>query len=427
MEGRPKATRPTVLSPLGLPAAVAHVFGQTRPARRLARTRQQIRRPAAGLYGALRATRYLDLLERFTSKEWIWPRARLLPPKVRQMRRALHAPARAHAALGAPGGSEPRGVADDANRLCIWMWRFDHYARRSAPGAFHHHHKWRGGLKSRVSLFPKDVCQLLWRTYLNKCDRLVVWWAHGSTVTPSSSLEDYCAEHGYVELLQYFPVPRTSEMRMSLIAATRGHLNVLQWLLAKNNDSSANFAGSCVYLAAKSGAQDVVAWLRPHFPSTWAYDRWVGAAAGGHLDVLQSYQRRPASMIGDADLHEALKGGHLHTAKFLCDYPIDSFVTMAHAASSGSIPLVEWLRTRSAPWDAQACARAARNGHLPMVQRLRANGCPWDSFTCYGATEGNHLELLQWARAHGCPWWIRSHVPFPPNEALQWARANGAP
>ncbi|KAK3240147.1 hypothetical protein CYMTET_50003 [Cymbomonas tetramitiformis] len=73
------------------------------------------------------------------------------------------------------------------------------------------------------------------------------------------------------------------------------------------------------------------------------------------------------------------------------------------AAGGGHLEVLQWAREHGCPRDARTCAFAAGGGHLEVLQWAREHGCPWDASTCHGAAGGGHLEVLQWAREHGCP------------------------
>jgi hypothetical protein len=76
------------------------------------------------------------------------------------------------------------------------------------------------------------------------------------------------------------------------------------------------------------------------------------------------------------------------------------------AASSGSIEIVEWLRQQGGiRFDAAAAmASAAGAGQTAMCEHLRSIGCDWNSKACSTAAVHGHLETLRWLREHGCPW-----------------------
>ena len=52
------------------------------------------------------------------------------------------------------------------------------------------------------------------------------------------------------------------------------------------------------------------------------------------------------------------------------------------------------------PWN-NSCGFAAKGGQLKVLQWLRAKGCPWDAEACMNAANGGHLEVLRWSRANG--------------------------
>ena len=54
--------------------------------------------------------------------------------------------------------------------------------------------------------------------------------------------------------------------------------------------------------------------------------------------------------------------------------------------------------------DGNVLGHAAGSGNLELVRWLRGEGCPWDSDTCYNAVKYGHVETLRWARENGCPW-----------------------
>ncbi|QDZ25228.1 hypothetical protein HOP50_16g77740 [Chloropicon primus] len=115
-----------------------------------------------------------------------------------------------------------------------------------------------------------------------------------------------------------------------------------------------------MHLAAFQGSKKVMKWLVRHGDIRFDTKRWgygvatVGAAGGGHIDVL------------------------------------------------------EWLRSEGCEFGEGTCRGAARGGHLNVLQWARSQDppCPWNVWTCHKAAEGGHLDVLQWARSQDppCPW-----------------------
>ena len=58
--------------------------------------------------------------------------------------------------------------------------------------------------------------------------------------------------------------------------------------------------------------------------------------------------------------------------------------------------------------DERVMNHAARSGNLELVRWLRGEGCPWNRWTCYWAVIKGHEEVLRWVRENGCPW--KAHV-----------------
>jgi hypothetical protein len=103
--------------------------------------------------------------------------------------------------------------------------------------------------------------------YLTPYDRLVVECAHTSkwrssiafTQGLALSFAEYCAQHGYLSLLQW-AVANGVHMnsRVSCYAAYSGHLEMLQWLIAKGCPLNS----SACYYARKNNRVEVLTWLR---------------------------------------------------------------------------------------------------------------------------------------------------------------------
>jgi len=269
------------------------------------------------------------------------------------------------------------------------------------------------GLRQLVP--QRDVRRMLWLTYLDTYDRLVVWHAHGATPVPSANavaFGKHCAKHGYLKLLQHYARWFSREDlidEISADAARHGHLPVLQWI----DGFTGSFNAQCVFYAAVGGHENVLTWMRSRCNRNWnrlEADAWVGLAAGGHLHILEKLVYQPNDMIRGLDVTLAAKGGHLDVVQWLYAqkrFPSSDCAVMFNAATSGSLPLVQWL-------------------HSVMRD-------PWNKRICGVLALDNNLALLQWVRANGCPWWPQQQPQqqqqqtLGDNEAFWWAYANGAP
>ncbi len=154
-------------------------------------------------------------------------------------------------------------------------------------------------------------------------------------------------------------------------------------------------------------------------------------AADGKLETLQWLYGKtsddPQSALSILTVIEAAKKGHLDVVKWISltasavnyiSYGA-STIPICHAAGSGNLELVQWMRAYRYGWDSSVCAYAAEKGHLKVLQWLRSpdyqtygDNCPWDLWTCVYAAKSGHLEVLKWARANGCPWngWVGAYA-----------------
>jgi hypothetical protein len=123
----------------------------------------------------------------------------------------------------------------------------------------------------------------------------------------------------------------------------------------------------------------MLTWLKIQSWCVFTSETCAGAAAAGQLSALQHLRREG------------------------CGWYAESIAR--HAASSGSIEVVEWLRQQQGiQINARTLAGAASAGQTAMCQHLRSLGCEWDVAACGLAAEGGHLDTLRWLREHGCAW-----------------------
>ncbi|RHY22297.1 hypothetical protein DYB32_009540 [Aphanomyces invadans] len=196
-----------------------------------------------------------------------------------------------------------------------------------------------------------------------------------------------------VVVLLYEHGHRCSVQAFDTTAARGGPVSLLEWLVAHGSDKCTRRA---LDDAASNGHLDVVLWLlesekvvvvqdiESGHPIDWslAID---GAAAGGHLAVLQA-------LVNCKDGLTATTGA------------------MDKAAANGHVEVLEYLHThRSEGFTAKAVHAAASNGHLAVVQWLSANTTPhhkdmWDSRVMDGAAAAGHLDVVKWLDAHRREW-----------------------
>jgi hypothetical protein len=137
------------------------------------------------------------------------------------------------------------------------------------------------------------------------------------------------------------------------------------------------------------------------------------AALSGSISMLKWLRAKSWCTFGVATCAGAASGGHLAALKHLfsigCDW--DEMNIAWDAASSGSIEAVEWLRQeKGVVIDAGTLKAAAAAGQTALCAHLRSIGCPWSAALCDQAAMSalcGNFDTLRWLRDNGCPWNVR--------------------
>jgi len=211
----------------------------------------------------------------------------------------------------------------------------------------------------------------------------------------------------------------SSEERVHLPAALRGHLPLLQFARAR---SFLEFAS----------------------PPSSAVNIMNNVAIRGHLrcmEWLYSVGQRAGSLV----LKFAAGAGHILLVRFLLEHhcPVDPNHHIAEAllrSKHVSFSEAKVLLETGIPWDAMTMAALAEKGDLRGMTYLRERGCPWDEETCGRAAWTGQLECLRFARENGCPWRVEADPQpllqatiteqaalAPSLDCLKYAVAQGAP
>jgi hypothetical protein len=184
-------------------------------------------------------------------------------------------------------------------------------------------------------------------------------------------------------------------------AAEAASVSKVQWL---HTMQGCPLYTDIAFLAARVGSVDTLRWVT-NCGLTVSAATYRGAAAGAHTRVLQFLhdEERPwDSTVCSA----AAKRGHLSTLQWLhergCPWALDQIA--CHAAESGSIAMLLYLKKQGVEYDARTMDGAARKGHLAVCQFLAAEGCPWSVHATESAASGGHLETVRFLHENGCPW-----------------------
>lgn len=174
--------------------------------------------------------------------------------------------------------------------------------------------------------------------------------------------------------------------RACVVAAKRGNVRALTWLLADDHDDDDDDeetnGGGCRRLCTSSAA--------------------VAASSEGHIDALRVLASRGVRLSSFA-MEAAASRGRLDVVRWLISEGCPGAEHVAtFAAKGGHSRVLEWARDAGLSWNRETCKAAAKGGHLEVLMWLRANGCPWDEWTVVYAERGGHPEVARWARENGC-------------------------
>jgi hypothetical protein len=155
------------------------------------------------------------------------------------------------------------------------------------------------------------------------------------------------------------------------------------------------------------------------------------AAEYGQVEVLKwlySIHKFNECPWNESFMYRACYHGHVEAITFLLDHGgcMDS-KTCYFAALSGSVPILQLLRSRNCAWDEFVPAYAAAFGHVDLIEWAVNNGCPWSESTCHHAAAHRQLDTLKWLRTKGCPWDGMTARYASNAEIRDWAISNGCP
>jgi diadenosine tetraphosphatase ApaH/serine/threonine PP2A family protein phosphatase len=155
------------------------------------------------------------------------------------------------------------------------------------------------------------------------------------------------------------------------------------------------------------------------------HDLTEGAAAGGHLPILQWLDEVVQSWAvrhGGSCALAAVEYGHVHLLEWLAEQGVQVVVPpiARHAAAHGELNVLQWLQEEvDLARNDEVCKAAAGAGHLAVLQWLRLLGClscPFDAAQCtaevnksiqrlrrpdLNLSTARHEEMLDWLREVG--------------------------
>jgi hypothetical protein len=183
-------------------------------------------------------------------------------------------------------------------------------------------------------------------------------------------------------------------------AAGRGHVHVLEWLLARP-DVSTMTRRHVFCAAAKAGQLHVLQWAT----AEWRFipPCMTDAAAGGHLHVVRwLVEAEPAQARVDTVCCFAAGSGPLAVLQLLQAHGWPVGPSTLHAAvAGGHVPVLRWLRSQDppCPWRGSVVEWAVIRGHTAVLACLLELGCVLDEAACSVAVAHCNLNVLRWLRS----------------------------
>ncbi len=257
-----------------------------------------------------------------------------------------------------------------------------------------------------------DTIQLLQAAIENVATKGLMDWYRTYLRCPLQTRMTYgAAEAGNLPLLQSLCAEGCPVNSVDVTAAKNGHLHVLQWLVASRHNI--RYEMVCKE-AAKRNDRRLLEWVEArgvNFDDPRLNDSaCAGAAAGGHLDLLQWLKAKIPGQSYDSD---------------------SCLGECSLAAQGGHLSVLQWFEERGVNFTEMygLCYAAAQGGHLEVLKWLRTKGCPWEWSTFSMIMETGQFEMIQWACANDCPRLLGGSNSFPYRDGvkygnvalLQWA------
>lgn len=240
----------------------------------------------------------------------------------------------------------------------------------------------------------------------------------------------YCARQNYLEMCKI--LLKTNKYHASYFwigAAAGGHLDLLKWI----NENNITRNDLAISKAAGSGNLDTVKWF---YENNWEFDRdvVVSSAKHGHMHILNWIDQN--QIFDDYDKNDqwmfayAAKKYNPQILEWLLEkkYVLTSKACW-YAARAGQLKSLQWLvKNGCKHTNGWICAYAALNGHFDIVKWAYHNGCKMTEKACFYAAQGGHFDILKWLRKKKCPWdkyTCDCAAEHNRFEILKWAYENG--
>jgi hypothetical protein len=253
---------------------------------------------------------------------------------------------------------------------------------------------------------------------LNMCEAYTLGVALNHTTRDVARI---AGKYGSTNILKLHIDAGNHVMMAWYAAAKNNRFDVVKWLHDNGRSWDHHICGE---FAAIAGRKDVLEWIR-EVRGEFHCGVTEVAATFGHIHILEWLNAKQSTYIYEA----AALGGRVNVLEWLeCKKPIVDTSVCRAAASGGHVTTLEWLRTNGFAWDAEAMNTAARNGHLDAVKYLHLHSCPYSEEVNYNAAISQNLEVYRWVAENIVPTDRRSVMyarRYLASDILDWIAAEG--
>lgn len=262
---------------------------------------------------------------------------------------------------------------------------------------------------------------------------------------------EYASIHGHLDIIEFTLANNTDEewgAEISNLAASNGHLHIINWAWEKGYDLSPNMCERAALnrhyhiltwtedkrLISKCSTYATTATIAKNgdlFILQWAVEKGFQtsdlilfcAAEGGHLDVFTwAFPRTQLPSLLEEMFLVAIRNGHVEMSQFLHSCFLSPFPyhivleiqnKSTEAAADGKLRILEWIEYQLGYAFlnfVDISINAAVNGHLHILKWSKPRIAPigfdgnWTEKVCdLSATKG-HWHVLEWAITNGCTW-----------------------
>jgi hypothetical protein len=194
--------------------------------------------------------------------------------------------------------------------------------------------------------------------------------------------------------------------------ARRGNIELLQWMATLDRPVLPTKKGA--YMAAKNGRVEVLDWMYKRNPPIHGNGRKIEmlAASLGHINILEwiregnlfytSRGRQSVVSIGPLTASRAVSGGNIRVLKWLAHlnppiYPTqrDIDLLLKHGIK---LNILNWLEDHGILPTSRGADLAAENGHINVLEWLETRGIlPTSRGANFAAGKG-HINILEWLK-----------------------------